>query len=224
MEQLEARIGYYFKNKELLSEALTHSSYANENLFGKRSNERLEFLGDSVLSVIVSEYLFLRFNGLTEGELTKMRASLVCEGSLCSFARKIGMGDFILFGRGERQSGGKNRPSILADAFEALVASIYLDGGLEQAARFVSEFIESGDGAKTDLLDSKTVLQELVQKNEQSVNYVLVAEDGPDHLKVFTTDVFIDGVLMGTGTGRSKKISEQSAAKQALEQMDSVYD
>jgi len=184
---------------------------------GSHSNERLEFLGDSVLSLIVSEYLFARYKDLPEGELTKTRAALVREESLCGFARSISLGEFMLFGKGERQSGGKERSSILADAFEALVAAVYLDGGIEQVRRFVTGFVEAVSVTAGDVTDFKTVLQEMAQKNERRVSYVLVSEEGPDHSKTFTTQVLIDGVQMGTGTGRNKKTSEQTAAKQALD-------
>ena len=224
MTQLEKNIGYTFKNKDLLTRALSHSSYANEKKGAAGSNERLEFLGDSVLSIIVSEYIFKNFSNLPEGELTKLRASLVCEGSLCAFSKELGIGDFLLLGKGEQQNGGRNRPSILADAFEAVLAAIYLDGGIEPAKAHVLRFVERELKTQNEhFVDYKTVLQEIIQRNpEEELNYVLVGETGPDHDKTFTVDVMLNSNKIGTGVGHSKKQAEQLAAKQALELMGQI--
>lgn len=216
--ELEKKIGYNFKNKKLLTEALTHSSYANERQDGTRCNERLEFLGDSVLGFISAEHFFHHFKHLPEGELTKRRAYFVCEKSLSEFARTLGIGDYLLFGKGEVLTGGKDRPSILADAFEAVLAAIYLDGGIEPAKKFVFRFIDKADEEKPVVTDYKTTLQEIVQRNpEEAVEYVLVGESGPDHNKTFSVEVHLNSNVIGHGSGISKKIAEQAAAKEALE-------
>lgn len=206
--------GYTFKNEDLLSTALSHSSYANEHK--KESNERLEFLGDSVLSIIVSEYLFSRFPEVDEGELTKMRASLVCEKSLAGFAEEIGLPNMLLLGKGELAMGGNKRPSIISDAFEAVLAAIYLDGGMENAKKFVLRFMpktQIGGSFK----DYKTALQEVIQKNpEEQLSYVLTGESGPEHDKQFTVEVHLNSNVIGVGVGHSKKNAEQMAAKEAL--------
>lgn len=218
--ELEKNLGYTFKNKEFLNEALTHSSYANEKQNSVRCNERLEFLGDSVLGFISAEHFFHHFNNLPEGELTKRRAFFVCEKSLAVFAKELHIGDFLKFGKGEVMTGGKNRPSILADAFEAVLAAIYLDGGIEPAKKLVFRFIDRADDVKPEITDFKTTLQEIVQRNpEESVEYVLVGESGPDHNKTFTFEVHLNSNVIGTGSGRSKKIAEQAAAKEALQLM-----
>ncbi len=222
MKILEHNMGYTFKNKDLLENALTHSSYANEVRGGVSSNERLEFLGDSVLSVIVSDYLFKNFKNLPEGELTKTRASLVCEKSLCSFSREMKVGDFLLLGKGEAKGGGRERDSILADAFEAILAAVYLDGGMESARKFVMRFIlpELQDTHHDTFKDYKTVLQEIIQRNpEETVSYIHIGETGPDHNKVFEVEVHLNSNVIGHGTGKSKKQAEQMAAKQVLELM-----
>ena len=218
MSELENRIHYTFKNKKLLHEALSHSSYANE---GKRtrSNERLEFLGDSVLSIIVAKHLFTHYTHLPEGELTKLRASLVCEKSLHEFACDFGLGEFLLLGKGEELTGGRERPSIIADAFEALLAAIYLDGGMEQARKFVLQFIPEHLNPKQakGLNDYKTTLQEIIQQNkEEKIEYVPIEETGPDHDKTFVVEVHLNSNVIGTGRGKSKKQAEQFAAKEAL--------
>ena len=220
--ELEKKIGYNFKNKKLLTEALTHSSYANERQDGTRCNERLEFLGDSVLGFISAEHFFHHFKHLPEGELTKRRAYFVCEKSLSEFARTLGIGDYLLFGKGEVLTGGKDRPSILADAFEAVLAAIYLDGGIEKARAFVLPMLEGAiaESASHGSADYKTTLQEIVQRNpEEAVEYVLVGESGPDHNKTFSVEVHLNSNVIGHGSGRSKKIAEQAAAKEALELM-----
>ena len=222
MEALEGKLGYKFKNIDLLKNALTHSSYANEVRGGFSSNERLEFLGDSVLSLVVSDYLYRQFKNLPEGELTKLRASLVCEKSLCSFSRELELGKFLKLGKGEDHNGGRERDSILADAFEAVLAAIYLDGGMESARRYVMNFVlrESKHTDDEVFKDYKTALQEIIQRNpEESVSYVLTAESGPDHDKSFTVEVRLNSNVIGCGTGKSKKQAEQRAAKQALRLM-----
>ena len=218
MRQLEKTIGYSFKDQTYLKTALTHSSYANESKQTLPNNERQEFLGDAVLSVIVADYIF-RHRKVPEGELTKIRASLVCEAALAVFAQKIALGNFLMLGRGEENNGGRTRPSILADAFEALIAAIYLDGGMDAARSFVLPFIidtvEQASGA--DLHDYKTQLQEIIQKNpEERITYTLVEERGPDHDKWFSVQVNLNSNIIGRGEGKSKKIAEQQAAKEAL--------
>jgi len=222
MEALEKKLGYTFKNKSLLLNALTHSSYANEARNGITSNERLEFLGDSVLSIIVSEFLYTKFPDIPEGELTKLRASLVCEKSLCSFSRELELGRFLRLGKGEDKGGGRERVSILADAFEAVLAAMYLDGGIEISRKHVMRFILKELKHTDDEVfkDFKTALQEIIQRNpEESVSYILIDEEGPDHDKIFTVEVHLNSNVIGTGKGKSKKQAEQMAAKQALHLM-----
>ncbi|MBE6766709.1 MAG: ribonuclease III [Ruminococcaceae bacterium] len=222
MQELENKIGYTFRDKSLLRLALTHSSYANENGNPAHCNERLEFLGDSVLSIIVSEYIFEKYKDSLEGDLTKLRASLVCEKSLCGFSRELGIGEHILLGKGEEQNGGRNRSSILADAFEAVLAAIYLDAGMEQAKKHVLRFVTEELKHQNDEVfkDYKTTLQEVIQRNrEEQLSYVLADESGPDHNKSFTVEVRLNSNIIGVGKGRSKKQAEQMAAKQALSLM-----
>lgn len=218
--QLEERLGYVFENKKYLDIALTHSSYANEMKKGRTSNERQEFLGDAVLSIIVSDYLFHTYH-LAEGELTKLRASMVCEKSLCEFSQQIGLGRFLKLGRGEEQMGGRERPSILADAFEAVLAAIYLDGGIEPARRFVLGFVtDMLKNRHVSFTDYKTMLQEIIQKNpEEKLSYVLAEETGPDHDKRFVVEVHLNSNVIGRGVGGSKKGAEQAAAREALKLM-----
>lgn len=217
---LEQRLGHVFQNKKYLDIALTHSSYANEMKKGRTSNERQEFLGDAVLSIIVSDYLFHTYH-LPEGELTKLRASMVCEKSLCEFAQQIELGKFLKLGRGEEQMGGRERPSILADAFEAVLAAIYLDGGIAPARDFVLGFVtEVLKSRHVSFTDYKTMLQEIIQKNpEEKLTYVLVAENGPDHDKSFVVEVHLNSNVIGRGEGGSKKGAEQAAAREALKLM-----
>jgi len=220
--RLEQKIEYTFKNKELIHQALSHSSYANEKKIPGGSNERLEFLGDSVLSIVVSEYLYTHLTHIAEGELTKLRASLVCEKSLHIFARQINLGEFLLLGKGEENTGGRERPSILADAFEAVIAAIYLDGGLEAASRHILRFMPEDiqHQKKPAFNDFKTILHEIVQKNpEEKVEYILAGEEGPDHNKRFVVEVCLNSNVIGKGKGKSKKEAEQLAAKEALELM-----
>lgn len=222
MEVLEQKLNYKFNNKKLLQNALTHSSYANEVRNGITSNERLEFLGDSVLSIIVAEYLFLHYKNIPEGELTKLRASLVCEKTLCKFSRELELGKFLKLGKGEDKGGGRERDSILADAFEALLAAMYLDGGMEVATNHVLRFVvpEIEDKNQHTFKDYKTALQEIIQRNpEEYVTYVLKGESGPDHDKVFEVEVHLNSNVIGRGKGKNKKQAEQMAAKQALELM-----
>ena len=219
MEMLQQRLNYRFKNINLLKNALTHSSYANEVRSAGSSNERLEFLGDSVLSIIVSEYLYSEYPNVPEGELTKKRAALVCEKSLCAFSRELSIGENLLLGKGEEKGGGRERDSILADAFEAVLAAMYLDGGMEVAKQHVMRFVlrEDKKGEENAFKDYKTVLQEIIQRNpEEFVSYFLVDEQGPDHDKVFTVEVRLNSNTIGKGKGKNKKQAEQMAAKQAL--------
>lgn len=222
MTDLEYKIGYTFKNQDVLSEALTHSSYSNEHRGKMNCNERLEFLGDSVLSLIVTNYIFRNFEQLPEGDLTQLRASLVCEKTLYKFAKQIDLGRFIKMSRGERHGGGADRPSILSDAFEALIAAIFLDGGYEMAHDFVMGFITSEIKQlnKKPIKDYKTTLQEIVQKNPgERLEYRLIGESGPDHDKHFVAEVLLNSNSIGKGGGRSKKEAEQQAAREALELM-----
>ena len=220
MEQLEQIIGYTFQNKKLLKQALTHSSYANEKKLGKLGcNERLEFLGDAVLELISSDFLYARFPQIPEGELTKKRASLVCEPSLAYCARQFGLPQYLLLGKGENMTGGRNRDSIVSDATEALLGAIYLDGGFEHAKDFVLRFILNDIERKQLFYDSKTILQEMVQeKGIQPVEYILTGESGPDHDKQFTVCVQVNGQVVGNGSGHTKKAAEQAAAYQAIQE------
>lgn len=221
MMSIEQKIGYEFVSKHLLKNALCHTSYANENRHSIKSNERLEFLGDSVLSIVVSEYLFKNYKNLPEGELTKTRAMLVCEKSLFDFAKQIDLGSYILLGKGELASNGNQRASILADAFEALIAAIYLDSGLENAKKFILSFISKKLQNNTkSFTDYKTILQEIIQQNpEEIIRYEVESESGPDHDKVYKVNLRLNSNIFSSGTGKSKKSAEQAAAKEALELM-----
>ena len=220
MHPLEAVIGYTFKDPKLLTTALTHTSFANEARGPVRHNERLEFLGDSVLSIVVADYLFHHWKDRPEGELTKARAGLVCESALFQFAREIDLGRYLRLGRGEELGGGRERPSVVSDAFEALIAALYLDGGMEAARRFILPFITEG---KTAEADYKTQLQEVIQQNpEERLRYELEGESGPDHDKCFRMAVYLNSNLIGRGEGHSKKAAEQAAARQALQLMGLV--
>lgn len=220
--KMQSNIGYEFNDLYLLNTSLTHSSYANENrMKSYESNERLEFLGDAVVNLIISQYLYDSFYGLPEGELTKRRATIVCEPSLAFAAKKINLGDYLLLGKGEEGTGGRTRDSILADAFEALVGSIYIDGGLESARMFLLNIFDeevidtiSEGGLFTDY---KTKLQEKLQKNSMvNIEYVVEKEVGPDHDKRFYINAIIGDKVLGKGMGRNKKEAEQMAAKEAL--------
>ena len=222
IKDLESAIGYRFHNIQLLQNALTHSSYANERWHNSLlSNERLEFLGDSVLGMLVAEYLFRNFTDRPEGELTRMRADMVCEQTLAAAANKIGIGNHLLLGHGEEQGGGRNRNSILADAMESVIAACFLDGGIEAALKVVQQFIlVEVPVTKLHNVDYKTKLQELVQqKKNQVLSYALVGESGPDHDKHFEVEVSLNGKVVGSGSGSSKKRAEQSAAASAIENL-----
>ena len=221
MKELEKTLGYRFQDPSLLETALTHTSYANEARRGTKHNERLEFLGDSVLSIVVADYLFTH-NDLPEGELTRMRASLVCENALFGFAQKIRLGDYLRLGHGEELGGGRRRPSVVSDAFEAVIAALYLDGGIEQARRFILPFITQALTCKNTEEDYKTKLQEIIQQNpEERLSYMVTDESGPDHDKHFVVQVHLNSNCIGTGEGHSKKQAEQMAAKEALTPMGS---
>ena len=217
LKKFQELIGYQFKNEQLLKQALTHSSYANEKHMKKLSdNERLEFLGDAVLETTSSEFLFNNYPKLTEGQLTKLRASIVCEPTLALCTEEIHLGDFIYLGKGEEQTGGRKRKSILSDAMEAVIGAIYLDGGFANAKEFVLKFIMKDIENKHLFYDSKTILQEVVQGEHEKLTYVLLEESGPDHDKNFTVGVLIGNKEISTGTGHTKKAAEQEAAYQAL--------
>ena len=228
LAELQKRIGYRFQNEEYLRTAMTHSSYANETgepAHHLLSNERLEFLGDSVLSIVTSDYLYARFPKLPEGDLTRMRAALVCEEALAAYARKIGLGEFLLLGKGERNSGGQDKNAVIADAFEATLAAIYLDAGAMDGMHAVADFLLPFVTEAVDRLpsvvgyhaDYKSKLQEFVQKDQGKLEYRAVGESGPDHNKTFEVEVYLDSNRIGQGRGHSKKNAEQAAARDALE-------
>jgi len=222
IKDLEAAIGYRFKNITLLQNALTHSSYANERWHNSLlSNERLEFLGDAILGMTVAKFLYQNFPDRPEGELTRMRADMVCEQTLAKVAAKIDLGRHLLLGNGEEQGGGRSRNSILADAVESVIAASFLDGGMEAAQQFIDRFILVEVPVKRlHNADYKTALQELVQqKKNQVLTYVLVGESGPDHDKKFDVEVKLNGNVIGTGSGSSKKRAEQDAARAAMEKL-----
>lgn len=220
-EEFEEKIGYSFNNRNLLKTALTHSSYANEKHWAyDRNNERLEFLGDAVLELVSSDFIFHEHKKDMEGAMTKLRASLVCEQSLAGAARQADIGQFIRLGKGEASTGGRERDSILSDAFEAVIGAIYLDGGMEHASVFIKQFVLSDIEQKKLFYDSKTILQEMVQdKGANTLSYELIAENGPDHAKEFVVCCNLDGRPMGTGRGRSKKAAEQKAAYETILQI-----
>ena len=221
MKTLEAKLGYTFRDISLLENALTHSSCANESRGRLQSNERLEFLGDSILGMVVAEHLFRNHPDLPEGELTRTRAALVCEDSLVEVAQALGLGDYLKLGKGEEAGGGRTRPSIRADAVEAVLAAVYLDGGIGSARKIIQEYILSKEiaGWKASR-DYKTSLQELVQRESgQVLKYRLTGESGPVHNKRFFVEVELNGIAVGSGEGRSKKEAEQMAAKAAMEKL-----
>lgn len=219
--EFEEKIGYTFADPDLLVTALTHSSYSNEKRLKRyQCNERLEFLGDAVLELISSEYIFKDNLNSPEGVLTRIRASYVCEPTLALCAREIDLGKYILLGRGEDISGGRERDSILSDALEATIGAVYLDGGFECAREYINRFILRDIEQKKLFYDSKTILQEMVQGKHSSLSYELLSESGPDHDKSFTVGVFIDDRLIASATDRTKKKAEQSAAYQAILKMD----
>lgn len=216
--QLETEIGYGFKDKGLILKALTHSSYANEKKMGKYNhNERLEFLGDAVLEVCTSDFLFKEYLDKPEGDLTRLRASIVCEPTLAECARLIHLPDFLMLGKGEETTGGRYRDSIVSDAFEAVIGAIYLDGGIEEAKKFIIRFVLNDIESKHLFYDSKTILQETVQKlYKKKVEYKLISEEGPDHDKKFNVQVLLEDTILGEGIGRTKRKAEQQAAYQAI--------
>ncbi len=221
---LEQLIHYEFKKEEILIEALTHSSYTNEHKNKHLpNNERLEFLGDAVLSIVISEHLFNLLTDIPEGKLTRLRSKIVCESTLAKCAKNIELGSHMQFGKGEEMTGGRDRESILADAFEALIAAIYLDGGLDSAKEFIhsqmDSFVQDAIEGKI-FLDYKTHFQELIQNDKYNkIHYEVVDEEGPDHCKTFYTEVYLNDDVVGHGSGRSKKEAEQDAARYALEHM-----
>lgn len=220
IKELQEKLGYTFNDESVLIRALSHSSYVNENHSAGDSNERLEFLGDSVLGLITAENFFKNYKNLPEGELTKLRAATVCEKSLAGFAKQLELGKYLLLGKGEILTGGRERPSIQADAFEAIIAAIYLDGGMEAARAFVLKYIDEAIKRQQSVKDYKTMLQEVVQRNPgELVEYVLAGETGPDHDKRFEVEVHLNSNVIGRGIGRSKKRAEQEAAREALELM-----
>lgn len=221
MQELEKKLNYSFRDRELLGEALNHSSFANEHRSPNvRSNERLEFLGDSVLGFVTAEFLFARHPDLPEGDLTRIRAALVCEQSLHEVAQKLELGRYLKLGRGEESGGGRKRPSILADAVEAVFAAVYLDGGIAEASALIHRVLldtEKEEAVEERRRDYKTALQELVQRQTgQELLYRMISSSGPDHCKIFEAEVCLNGKQVGTGTGHSKKEAEQSAAAAAL--------
>lgn len=216
---LEKKIGYEFQDKALLWQALTHSSFSNEQKINRVENyERLEFLGDAVLELISSEFFFKHFSDWKEGQLTRVRSSMVCEPALAYCAREIDLQKYIRLGKGEEATGGRSRDSIISDVMEAVLGAIYLDGGLQNAEHFVYTFILSDLENKQLFYDSKSILQERVQKEGKELTYHLVSETGPDHDKMFVMEALIDGEVRGTGTGRSKKSAEQQAAYQVIKE------
>ena len=218
MEKLEEKLGYTFQNRALLENALTHSSYANESKHtGAQSKARLEFLGDSVLGMVTADYLYRVHPDLPEGDLTRTRAALVCEGSLVEVAQQLELGTYLKLGKGEDAGGGRERPSIVADAVEAVLAAVYLDGGIGSARKIIQRFILDREEEKSGSRDYKTALQELVQRESgQVLAYRLVGSTGPDHAKRFQVEVELNGAPVGAGEGRSKKEAEQMAAKAAI--------
>lgn len=218
LKELEERIGYQFRDKRLLKQAVTHSSFANEQKINKHDDyERLEFLGDAVLELVSSEFLFQENKQMTEGQLTRMRASIVCEPALAYCARELGLEEFILLGKGEEMTGGRTKDSIISDTMESIIGAIYIDNGMEHAKAFIHRFILSDLDHKKLFYDAKTILQEYVQqKSAGSLHYETVREEGPDHDKVFVVEVKIDDRKIGEGSGRTKKAAEQQAAYEAL--------
>ncbi|MDO5014332.1 MAG: ribonuclease III [Clostridia bacterium] len=223
MKELEEKIKYTFKDKSILKTALTHSSYANEKRENISFNERLEFLGDSVLGLVSAEYFFDKYTDHPEGDLTKYKAAAVCENALYGFAKQLDLGKYLYLGKGEEKNKGRQRASNLANAFEALIAAIFIDGGLEEAKKFILRFVKAFDEkekSSTNISDYKTTLQEVVQENPAEVlEYVQTGEEGPPHDKTFAFDVKINNNVIGSGKGRTKKDAEQMAAKEALKLM-----
>lgn len=218
LEELEERIGYHFKDKSLLKQAITHSSFTNEQKINKfKHYERLEFLGDAVLELVSSDFLFHEYPQMQEGQLTKLRASMVCEPALAFCAKDLELGKFMLLGKGEKATGGRNRDSLTSDVMEAVIGAVFLDGGMEEAKAYIYRFILSDLENKQLFYDSKTNLQELIQGTlKKEFHYELVEESGPEHDKQFVVEVIVDGKVLGRGQGRTKKAAEQQAAYQAL--------
>ena len=217
LKKLEGKIGYEFKNKELLLQALTHSSFSNEQKINKfKDYERLEFLGDAVLELLSSQFFFETYPEMSEGEMTRLRSSMVCEPALAFCARELSLGDYILLGKGEEATGGRKRDSIISDVMEAVIGAVYLDGGIKKADEFIKKYILSDLENKQLFYDSKTLLQEKMQKQGRNITYELVSETGPDHDKTFTVEIRIDGEAVGRGQGRNKKSAQQQAAYQVL--------
>lgn len=229
MEHLEKKLGYVFKSKKLLEKALTHSSYSNENKsYKKVNNERLEFLGDSVLGIVVSRYIYKELPNYPEGDLSKLRAQVVCEDMLNRIALKLGIGKFLVLGKGEEATGGRVRKSILADAVEAIIAAIYLDGSLEDAERFILNILKENIHVlvkRKVISDYKSHLQEYFQSKDSNykIKYIVSNEEGPDHDKTFYIDLLVNKKKFGSGSGKSKKIAEQNAAKKALIKLGELY-
>lgn len=221
LDELQSKISYSFNNRDLLKQALTHSSFANEQKINKLKNyERLEFLGDAVLELVSSEFLFKENPQMPEGQLTKLRASMVCEPALAYCAKDIDLGSYMLLGKGEETTGGRYRSSITSDVMEAIIGAIFLDGGIEEAKKYIYRFILSDLENKILFLDSKTILQEEIQKKKDAqLRYELVSENGPDHNKEFAVEAYLNDVLIGSGSGRTKKAAEQQAAYEALLKM-----
>lgn len=222
IDDLQNSIEYSFKDEKLLVTALTHKSYiVNAPETGDVNNERLEYLGDAVLELVTSDFLFKNYKQMSEGEMTKLRASLVCEPALAIDAREIDLQDFIFLGKGEENTGGRNRDSIVSDAFEALIGAIYLDGGMDEATKFICSFVLNDIEHKQKFYDSKTTLQEMVDAtNLGSLHYEIVKECGPDHNKVFDAVVKLNDEVIGSGTGQTKKHAEQNAAVDALNKIN----
>lgn len=218
MSQLEQKIGYQFQNRSLLKQALTHSSYANEQKINKTGDyERLEFLGDAVLELVSSDFLYKEHPDLPEGQLTRKRSSMVCEPALAFCAKEISLEQYILLGKGEEATGGRTRDSIISDVMEATIGAIYLDSGIEEAKKFIHRFVLSDLENKVLFYDAKTILQELVQRDNQgALRYELRKEEGPEHAKIFTVEAYVGDVMVGCGKGHSKKSAEQQAAYEAL--------
>lgn len=217
LKKLEKEIGYEFKSKELLLQALTHSSFSNEQKINKFNDyERLEFLGDAVLELLSSRFFFETYPEMTEGQMTRLRSSMVCEPALAFCARDLDLGEYILLGKGEEATGGRKRDSIISDVMEAVIGAVYLDGGIEEADKFIKKYILSDLENKQLFYDSKTLLQEKMQKMGKNLTYELIDETGPDHDKIFTVEVMIDGKTVGRGQGRNKKAAQQQAAYQVL--------
>jgi len=222
MSELEKIIGYKFKNEDLLDGALIHTSFVNENKLNPKShNERLEFLGDAVLELVTSDYIFNKYPELSEGEMTKLRAGVVCEPSLAECARKMGLGAFLKLGKGEIAGGGRDRDSVLSDAYEAVIGAIYIDGGYDPAKDFILAALKEGIHSQKGLrwiADCKTHLQEQLQKHSQApIEYYVIKEEGPEHEKVFTVELAHEGRILARGVGRNKKEAEQAAARYAIE-------